>query len=194
MRNATPLHIASFFDQEAMVDEFLLKKGANPNTCARLDIEEECTAWVNSVTALYLAIQEEHVSVVKLLIQHGASIFNFVPFSREAFPLTDLVQWIVGEPTPSVKGWQTLTWSKHSYSGMLAKLFLPIFAIMQPATLRKVLGMPKVTQQLNSLPLGVEDFISDCMVVLAASKCKHELHDLYARPPFDCELVAQAGI
>ena len=191
MSNATPLHIASFFGQEEMV-EFLLKKGAKPNAYARIDKYDACrrNTWVDGVTAMYLAIQEEHVGMVKLLIQHGASIFNYVPFSTEAFPLIDLVQWIVGKPTGIVKCWQSAANSRQSYSNASAELFIPIIAVMQPAILWEILAMPEVTQQLNSLPPGVEDFISDCMVAFAASKCRHELRDSHSRPPFDCELVA----
>ena len=193
MSNATPLHIASFFGQEAMV-EFLLKKGANPNAYARINKKGTYgrNAWVDGVTAMYLAVQEEHVGVVKLLIQHGASIFNEVPFSRKAFTLTDLVQWITGDPSPTVKVWQCATCSRQSYSGLPTELFIPIIAIMQPAILQEILAMPEVIQQLNSLPPDVKDFISDCMVAFAASKCKHELHDSHSGPPFDCELVTHS--
>ena len=193
MSNATPLHIASFFGQEEMV-EFLLKKGANPNACVRLNKDGEHAAWVGDVTALYLAIQEEHISVVKLLIQHGASIFNEVPFSRKASLLTDLLQWMIGQPGHNMIKWmQNVTTSRQCYSSASSKVFLPTIAVMQPPILQEILAMPEVIEQLKSLPPGVKDFISDCMVAFAASKCKHELRDSYSRPPFDCELVAQPG-
>ena len=124
MSNATPLHIASFFGQEEMV-EFLLKKGAKPNAYARIDKYDACrrNTWVDGVTAMYLAIQEEHVGVVKLLIQHGASVFNYVPFSTKAFPLIDLVQWIVGKPTGIVKCWQSAAYSRQSYTDASRRTF-----------------------------------------------------------------------